>query len=124
MWLLTLIPQLFSFANQWVRTRGDIQIVERKQDSTDRQTAASVVKEGMQHKAFWIPWSMAAIPTAGWYGWGMMDSMLYDGTLLPDVSALPPQLMHYADMVMNNLFYSGAGVAGLQVLGKAIVKRK
>ena len=114
------IKAISGFATEYIRTKGNVEIVRIKTDAINRQTAASVVKEGMQHKVFWIPWLMAAIPTAGWYGWGMMDSMLYNGTLLPDVAALPPQLLHYADIVMGNLFYSGAAVAGVQGIGTTV----
>jgi len=85
-------------------------------------SSAAVVREGMQHKAFWIPWLIAAVPTAAWFGWGMTDS-LFNGTL-PDVAALPPQLKEYADIVFANIFYVGGGVAGAQLIAKAIGGRK
>lgn len=77
-------------------------------------TAAGVVTAGMQHKAFWIPWLLAAIPTATWFAWGMADSMLNGA--LPDVATLPPQLKEYADVVWQNIFYVGGGVAGAQII--------
>lgn len=92
----------------------------REQHAQD--VAASVVKAGMGHKAFWIPWLIAAIPTAAWFGWGMTDS-LFNGAL-PDVAALPPQLKEYADIVFGNIFYAGAGMGGVQVLAQAIRGRK
>jgi hypothetical protein len=85
-------------------------------------TSADVVKAGMQHKMFWIPWLIAAVPTAIWYGWGMMDSAF--GGALPDVAALPPQLKEYADIVFQNIFYVGGGVAGAQLVATAIRGRK
>lgn len=85
-------------------------------------TSAQVVTTGMQHKAFWIPWLIAAVPTAVWFGWGMMDSAF--GGALPDVAALPPQLKEYADIVFQNIFYVGGGVAGLQLVASAIRGRK
>lgn len=109
--------------------------IEAKADSeTERQRitalrennantlAANVVMEGMQHKSFWIPWLIAAIPTSAWFGWGMMDS-LFNGAL-PDVAALPPQLLHYADIVFGNIFYVGGGAASLQMIAGAIRGRK
>ena len=87
-----------------------------------RRLAAGVVTTGMQHKAFWIPWLIAAIPTAVWYGWGMADSL--SNGALPDVAALPPQLKEYADIVFQNIFYVGGGVAGLQLVASAIRGRK
>lgn len=85
-------------------------------------TAASVVMTGMQHRVFWVAWAIAAVPTAAWFGWGMVDS-LFNGSL-PDVAALPPQLKGYADVVMGNIFYAGAVMAGANVVGSAIARRK
>ncbi|WP_180375514.1 hypothetical protein [Mesorhizobium sp. 8] len=87
-----------------------------------RATSAQVVTTGMQHKAFWIPWLIAAVPTAAWFGWGMCDSLFHGA--LPDVAALPPQLKEYADIVFQNIFYVGGGVAGLQLVASAIRGRK
>lgn len=83
--------------------------------------AASVVKEGMQHKAFWIPWLLAAMPLSAWFAWGVMDSMLNGA--LPDVATLPPQLKEYADIVWGNIFYVGGGVAALGYVASAVRRR-
>lgn len=109
--------------------------LERKADSdTERQRiaalrennantlAANVVMEGMKHWPFWVAWSIAAFPTAAWFGWGMLDSLL-NGSL-PDVAALPVQLKGYADIVFSNIFYTGAGMAGVSVVASAIRGRK
>lgn len=84
--------------------------------------AASVVKAGMQFPLFWVAWSIAAIPTCLWHGWGMMDSTLNGA--LPDVASLPPQLKEYADIVFGNIFYSGAAMGGAQVIASALKGRK
>ena len=84
--------------------------------------SAGVVKEGMQHKAFWFPWLLAALPLALWFAWGVMDSTLNGA--LPDVAALPPQLKEYADIVWSNIFYVGGGVAGAGIIANAIRGRK
>jgi len=109
--------------------------LERKADNeTERQRiaalrekeanseSAAVVKEGMQHKAFWFPWLLAALPLALWFAWGVMDSTLNGA--LPDVAALPPQLKEYADIVWSNIFYVGGGVAGAGIIANAIRGRK
>ena len=100
--------------------------VERERIAAEAATKliearASVISTGMQHRMFWVPWSIAAIPTAAWFGWGMMDS-LFNGAL-PDVAALPPQLRAYADVVWNNIFLSGGIVAGGTAIASAIRKR-
>ena len=108
--------------------------VERKADSeTERQRihaarekvanaeAAGVIKEAMAHRVFWVVWFVAAGPTALWFGWGMLDSLM--NGQLHDVSALPPQLNTYADIVFTNIFYVGGGAVGLQALASALRKR-
>jgi hypothetical protein len=100
--------------------------VERERIAAEAATKlieaqASVISTGMQNKLFWIPWLMASVPTAAWYGFGMLDS-LTNGAL-PDVAALPPQLRAYADVVWQNLFVSGGFVAGSTVIASALRKR-
>ena len=109
-------------ANDADRIKADVSIKALEAQMAAQANNAAVVREGMQHKAFWIPWLIAAVPCAGWFGWGMTDS-LFNGTL-PDVSALPPQLKEYADIVFANIFYVGGGVAGAQLIAKAIGGRK
>ena len=82
---------------------------------------ASVIKEGMAHRMFWVAWSIAAIPTAAWFGWGMLDS-LFNGWL-PDVAQLPPQLKEYADTVWQNIFFTGAGVAAAEKIASKFGRR-
>ncbi len=94
---------------QRIRTTADLQRVAHQ---------AEIIKSSQQFRWFWIPWLMAAVPTVGWFGWGMLDST-FNGAL-PDVAELPPQLKAYADVVFQNIFYSGAGVAGAQALASAI----
>ncbi|TGU44617.1 hypothetical protein EN788_22130 [Mesorhizobium sp. M2D.F.Ca.ET.145.01.1.1] len=82
---------------------------------------ASTISTGMHSKLFWIPWLIAAIPTAAWYGWGMLDSLC--GGTLPHVATLPPQLKEYADIVWQNLFLTGGIVAGSGVIASAIRRK-
>lgn len=94
--------------------------VDAAREANANAEAAGIVKAGMQHKAFWIAWLMAALPLSAWFGWGVVDSMLWNGTVLPDIAALPPQLKEYADIVWGNIFYTGAGVAGAQAVASAL----
>lgn len=107
--------------NDAQRIAADIQIATIRGQMEQQALAASVVKEGMQHRAFWIPWLIAAVPTAAWFGWGMLDSMLNGA--LPDVAALPPQLKGYADIVFSNIFLTGAGAMGAQTIASAIRRK-
>lgn len=109
-------------ANDADRIRAEITIKAIEARMEAQAASAAVVREGMQHKAFWVPWLIAAVPCAGWFGWGMIDSAF--GGTLPDVAALPPQLKEYADIVFANIFYVGGGVAGAQLIAKAIGGKK
>ncbi|QQM29277.1 hypothetical protein JET14_13165 [Martelella lutilitoris] len=82
---------------------------------------ASVIKEGMAHRMFWVAWSIAAIPTAAWFGWGVLDTLLNGA--LPDVAELPPQLKEYADTVWQNIFFTGAGVAAAEKIASRMGRR-
>lgn len=84
-------------------------------------TQASVITAGMAHKAFWIPWLIATVPLAFWFGWGMLDTA-FNGAL-PDVAEIPPGLLPWAQTAWQNLFYSGGGVAAATIIGKAIASR-
>lgn len=84
-------------------------------------TSAGVVTAGMAYPFFWIPWLMATMPLAFWFGWGMLDTT-FNGAL-PDVAEIPPGLLPWAQIAWANLFYSGAGVAGATIIGQAIAKR-
>lgn len=104
------------------RLIADAAIADLHAQIEARRTSADVVTAGMQHRMFWIAWSIAAIPTAAWHGWGMMDSLT--NGYLPDVAALPPQLKEYADVVWKNIFYSGAVGVGATAIASAIRGRK
>lgn len=95
-------------------------IAAAKQNASE-QTSAGVIREGMQHWPFWVAWSLAAWPTAAWVGWGMLDS-LANGTL-PDVAALPPQLLEFARVILGNIFYAGAALGGAAMIAGAVKGR-
>lgn len=98
-----------------------LKMEEVRANVQDNKTAASVVKKAMDFKWFWIPWLIATVPLASWFGWGMLDS-LFNGAL-PDVAQLPPQLQRYADVAWSNLFYGGSIMGGSQVIAKAVTMR-
>lgn len=108
--------------NETDRLVADALAKQLEAQISERRIAADVVTAGMQHRIFWVVWAIAAVPTAMWFGWGMLDST-FNGKL-PDVAALPPQLKEYADVVFANIFYVGGGVAGAQVVAAAIRGRK
>ena len=111
-----------SAQNDADRIAADVTIQRYQSLLEQQKLQASVVTTGMSHKAFWIPWLIAAVPTALWFGWGVMDSLF--GGSLPHVAELPPQLKGYADIVFQNIFFVGGGVAGLGAIANAIGGRK
>lgn len=124
---LSLAKALFGFAEsrsnvdlERFRIQAGIDTAEIEAKVQLGAQAASVIQSGMMHRAFWIAWSIAAIPTSLWFGWGMLDSTIMNGTLLPDVAALPVQLKGYADMVFGNIFYAGAAGVGIESGAKVI----
>ncbi|RYC10188.1 hypothetical protein [Ciceribacter ferrooxidans] len=106
------------------RAIADAAIADIKAQSEAKRNQADVIKTGMGYPVFWIAWAIAAIPTAAWHGWGMLDSLVYAGTVLPDVATLPPQLKEYADKVWDSIFYSGAAVGSAHLIASAIRGRR
>lgn len=136
-WLLKLLGidplgKIIDGINQWTqiketaqnnadKIRADIELARLNTKLENAKQNADVIKTGMQHKIFWIPWLIATIPVSLWFGWGMLDS-LCNGAL-PDVAALPPQLKEYADIVWQNLFYVGVAGIGAETISKALTKK-
>lgn len=83
-------------------------------------TQAHVITSGMQHKAFWIPWLMATIPLAGWFGLGMLKTTFPAYFPAGWVVEIPPGLLPWAKAAWDSLFFSGAGVAGAQIIAGAL----
>lgn len=83
-----------------------------------RQAQAAVIETGMGHKAFWVPWTTAAMFAVAWYAWGMADSS-WPGHL-PHVAALPPQLIDLTTRIWDNLFLSGSIALGGGKVASAI----
>lgn len=106
------------------RLIADAAIADIKAQAELRKEQADVIKTGMSYRVFWVVWFMAAFPTALWYGWGLLDTTIYEGAVLPDVATLPPQLKEYADKVWDNIFLSGAAVGSAHVIASAIRGRK
>ena len=105
-----------------IEAKSGVKIAEIQANAEVIQTGASVIKTGMQFKVFWIPWSIAAIPAALWYAWGMLDSTIMGGELLTDTAALPPQLLMFTEAVWNSIFYSGAVMGSVQAGAGALSK--
>lgn len=79
---------------------------------------AHVITSGMEHKWFWIPWLIATVPMALWFGLGMLGTA-FPG-YLPFVAKIPPGLEPWAKAAWDGLFFSGGGVAAATSIAKAI----
>lgn len=113
---LSLIEKVLDYKVRQSNNETERARIEAARQQASEAQSAAVIATGMRHKMFWIPWLIAAVPTTAWYAWGVLDSMIYAGAMLPDVAELPPQLKNYADVVWSNLFYAGAAVKAAEIL--------
>lgn len=135
--LLTFLARLGVGLAGWAAKRSDNALAALKlqaENDTERQRIAAglaatrgeqqaaVLRTAMGHRMFWVAWSMAAIPMALWFGWGMLDTA-FNGAL-PDVATIPPGLESWAKLVWDGLFYSGGAAAGAQAFASALAARK
>lgn len=130
-WLVvTILPKILTWLGGDVLSKFLGHLENRANNETERlriralrdqhmaTTQASVIVAGMQHKAFWIPWLMATIPLAGWFGIGMLNTA-FPG-YFPVVATIPPGLEPWAQAAWNGLFFSGAGVASASAIAGAL----
>jgi hypothetical protein len=103
-----------------VNNETERQRIKALRDQHIATTQASVITAGMQHKAFWIPWLMATVPLAGWFGLGMLKTTFPAYFPVGWVVEIPPGLLPWAKAAWNSLFFSGAGVAGASIIAGAI----
>lgn len=104
-----------------LKVQAGVDVERIRADIAVQGYAAGVVQSGMQHKMFWVAWSMAAVPLAAWFAWGVLDSMLGDS--LPDTLPMRGQLLDFANIVWGNIFYAGGAVASANVIARAIAQR-
>lgn len=121
----------------WANKRADTELETARikagvtvEDIKSKTVLAGYAKEltqtAMGHKVFWIVWSIFAFPLAIWWALAMAGTVRPLQGLVPVVEALNVVLKPYADQIFATIFYSGAGVAGLQTLGdiaKSVLRR-
>lgn len=105
--------------NQTARMKAELEA----QTAAER-TQASVIKHAMSHQVFWWVWALFAIPLGMWWALVMLDTMTPPHILSLRIPTLPASIQPYADQIFNNVFYSGAAVGGVQILGRALVGRR
>lgn len=101
-----------------VNNETERQRVKALRDQHAMTTQAAVITAGMEHKWFWIPWLIATVPMAVWFGLGMLGTA-FPG-YLPFVAIIPPGLEPWAKAAWDSLFFSGGGVAAASSIAKAI----
>jgi hypothetical protein len=99
-------------------TETERQRIKALRDQHMATVQGQVITAGMEHKWFWIPWLMATVPLAGWFGWGMLDTA-FNGAL-PDVASIPAGLEPWAKSAWDSLFFSGGGVAAATSIARAL----
>lgn len=126
--ILGLVPALLSFGAQYLRSRGEASasLVAQEKGRLDaagaeRARQSSVVLAGMQFRIWWVAWSLAAVPTALWHGWIMLDSGPFSG-ILPDALVPPAFNLELSRDILGNLFYTGTGMAGVQALAALLLR--
>lgn len=122
-WLLNYANKRADTALEKFRIEAGMYEQDVRSKTEVARFAHQVVRTGMANWLFWIPWLIATVPLAGWFAWGVLDTAIYDGALLPDVGTLPPQLKEYADVVWGNIFFAGGGVVAAGLVAKGLAKR-
>lgn len=90
-----------------------------KARTDDLKTSASVMMKAMDHRVYWIAWSIAAFPLATWFAIGMLDTSCH-GCLPVHIAEMPPQLREYADIVWSNIFWTGVTGYGVSRTAKTV----
>jgi hypothetical protein len=91
-------------------------------ETTLAATSASVVLGGMAHKTFWFFWALFVAPLAFWWIIVFTNTVLAGWVGSWDIAEIPPQLVPWANFIFSNVFYSGAGVAGVGIISTAAVQ--
>lgn len=134
-WLLQLfggglVGELRGAMRDWKEAQTDQERVAAKErvDTLreiieSQKVQSGVVTTGMQTGGwvFWSVWALFAVPLGIWWAAVMIDSTWSFAWSVPD---LPMSVRPWADQIFNNIFYSGAGLAGATVIGKALVARR
>jgi hypothetical protein len=102
----------------WVNNETERQRIKAIRDQHMATVQGTVLVAAMEHKWFWIPWLMATVPMAGWFGLGMLNTA-FPGWF-PIVATIPLGLEPWARAAWDGLFFSGAGVASATSIAKAI----
>ncbi|MTH94744.1 hypothetical protein [Roseibium sp. RKSG952] len=108
--VLTSVDRAFDNGTEREKVRADA-VTAFVQAEAERR------REAMQCPVFWAVWALFAVPLGLWFGAVCLDSIfLFSG----NISVLPDSIKPYADTIFAAVFGSGAGVAGVQAISRAI----
>jgi hypothetical protein len=113
-----LLDKVFKHLEVRANSETERQRITALRDQHMASVQGQVIMAGMEHKWFWIPWLMATVPMAGWFGLGMLNTA-FPGWF-PIVATIPLGLEPWARAAWDGLFFSGAGVASATSIAKAI----
>ena len=114
-----VLDKVFAYLEKKADNDTQRQKIQSIRDQHAMDVQADVVKTGMSHNWFWIPWLIAAVPMATWFGHGMLCTEF--PSYIPSVATIPPGLEPWAQIAWGNLFYAGGGVASAGIISKAIM---
>jgi len=82
-------------------------------------TSASIILGAQGHKTFWFWFSAFVAPLAFWWIAIFINTIFAKLTGSWGIGEIPPQLVPWAQIIFQNIFYAGAGVAGTSILATA-----
>lgn len=118
----SVVDKAFGYLEKKAESETERQRIQATRETALAGYSRDVITAGMGHRMFWVAWSVATLMSVGWYAYAMADTLLNGA--LPDTASIPPGLKPYFDIVWSNIFYTGAGMAGAEVVGKAIAAKR
>lgn len=112
------LAQILTSLENRVNNETERQRIKALRDQHMATVQGTVLVAAMEHKWFWIPWLMATVPMAGWFGLGMLNTA-FPGWF-PIVASIPLGLEPWAKAAWDGLFFSGAGVASATSIARAL----
>lgn len=85
------------------------------------QTQQTILINAMGHKMFWIGWACFVIPLGLWWA-AVLINTIFAATGSWGIGTVPNQLIPWANIVFNAVFYSGGGVASVGLVAGAASK--
>ena len=126
-WILNLfggniVQSVLGYLTTVANTDVQKQQIAATTQTTLAATSASVILGAQGHKTYWFWFSVFVGPLAFWWVVIFMNTILAHWTGSWGIAAIPSQLVPWSDLIIRNIFWSGAGVAGVSVASSAAVQ--